>query len=826
MKKTFYAGLLFFTLVSFGVYYNDNFEKRIVEKLEAYDSKNYPEKVYVHTDKPYYSLDESIWFTGYLVNGVSHLKSKKSYVMHVELINEQDSIVGSKKLFINKISSPGDFKIDKKWQPGKYLLRAYTNEMRNDDPSFFFQKEITVMGTANEEEVNNEESKEAATNQDEKDTNYTIPRPDVSFHPEGGYLIDNLTNKVALKIKNRAFHEQTLDGFIVDNNDNKIFSFTTTKFGLGLFVITPEPNKTYTAIIDINGSEERYPLPKSLHKGYTISTSNIGTKIGLNVSSNMEEGLKGSILVAHQRGKLLYRKVTTSNKDNYHINFPTSKLDDGIIHITLFDPQGNPVSERLIYVENPENNLTVDIEHDKKKLGTREKVTLQITPKDNQGKTVVSSLSMAIRDMQAVPQNNFVENIKTYLLLNSDLRGEIKNPGYFFEIPNDPKRRYLLDLMMMTHGWRRFSWQSLLDENQPSRDFKPERGIFIKGKTKNLKKPYDYRSTATRLTFMGKSIHQEAQQSDSLGNFTYGPFIFFDQVPTLIEARLYDFKSEKSKNRNVVILLDNETGTPPEISRKDLLQTTVSDDAQLEAYLKVSKYINQVNLEYEQQMQLLDEVVVVGKKKTELEKRNEEFDSRTMHGYSDKRVVTEDITGAESMTIFDLLLGIAGVQVSGTSVSIRGGGSPKFMLDGMPIDSTFVESLSGMDIDFIDVLQGADAAVYSNSGNGVIALYSRLGSNISSKNVKRKPGIMDFKAEGFYTAREFYAPDHINGFEEMSKADIRTTLHWEPNLTTKIDQPTEISFFTSDTRGDFIIEVQGISETGMPIHSISTMTVK
>tara|TARA_B100000809_G_scaffold49621_1_gene44583 strand:- start:5824 stop:8304 length:2481 start_codon:yes stop_codon:yes gene_type:complete len=826
MKKQIYYVLIMVLLASFSVYNKTDIKELIVSKLEAYDTEYYPEKIYLHTDKPYYSLNESIWFTGYMINGITHLKSKKSMVMHVDLIDNKDSIMDSKKIYISKVTGAGDFKISKTWKPGTYLLRAYTNEMRNGNTDDFFQKEITVLATISTDSTNTSDklivNKKTNTTEDD----YKIPRPEISFYPEGGYLIEGLNNKVVIKVTDLIFKNQKIEIQIHDNEENEIFSFSTIKFGLGLFMLTPEPGKTYTAIVDINGSIERYPLPKPLVKGYQISAFNNGTNIGIHVVSNLDIGLKGSFLVGHQRGKHLYNKLETSNKSNYKLNFPTQKLNDGLVHFTLFNSEGNPVAERLIYIENPTNIINLKVSLDKKKIKTREKITLKIDAKGLGEKTVASSLSMSIRDMQAIPQNNFTENIKTYLLLNSDLRGAIENPGYFFEKPNDPKRRYLLDLTMMTNGWRRFTWQSLLHEAPAERKYLLEKGLYIKGKTKALKKPYDDRSTATRLTFLGKVLHQESQQSDSLGHFKYGPYVFFDSIPTLIEARLYDFKSEKRKNRNIVILLDNSEPEKPKVKRKLVLKSNINDKDQLAAYLKISKYIEQVNLEYQQQMQMLDEVVIVGDKKDEEEIRNEEFDSRTLHGYSDKRVVTDDIIGADSYTIFDLLQRLAGVNVSGTSVSIRGGGSPSYYLDGMEIDSTFVESLYGSEIDFIDVLTGPDAAIYSNSANGIIAIYSKIGSNISSKNVKRKPGIIDFQAEGYYTTREFYAPDHINGFEEMSKADLRTTLHWEPNIRILPNNTAEVSFFSCDTRGDYIIDIQGISDTGIPIYNISTFTVE
>lgn len=827
MKKIVYPTLLLLCLVSFTVFNKEILNELIVSKLNEYDSKKFPEKIYLHTDKPYYSLDESIWFTGYLVHGVSHLKSNKSMVMHVDLIDSNDSIMDSKNIFVARVTGAGDFKISKKWKPGKYLLRAYTNEMRNMSSKDFFQKEITVLATvANDSLASTETTSAAITETNKKEDSYKIPRPELNFYPEGGYLVEGLTNKIAIKVTDPIFKNQTVKGIIVDNDGNEVFTFSTVKFGLGLFILTPEAGKSYKAIVDINGSEETYPLPEVLPKGCLLSAVNNGTNIAINVASNIEGGLKETFLVAHQRGKHLYSKLEPGAVDSYNLNFPTKSMDDGIVHITLFNAEGNPLAERLVFVENENNNISVSATPDKKKLGIREKLTLTIDTKDLEGEVVPSSLSMSVRDMQAVPQNNFAENIRTYLLLNSDLRGKVENPGYFFEKPNDAKRRYLLDLTMMTNGWRRFTWQELINNTSREREFPLEKGIFIKGRTKALKRPYDFRSTATRITFMGKTFHQEPQQSDSLGNFSYGPFIFFDTIPTLLEARLYSFKSEKYKNRNVVILLDNAEAPKPTVERQQVVQSNITDKDQLAAYQKISKYIEQVNLEYEQQMQLLDEVVVVGQRKTEIEKRNEEFDDRTLHGYSDKRVVPEDIIGSETYTIFDLLQRLAGVSVSGTSVSIRGGGSPAFYLDGMPVDSTFVESLYGSDIDFIDVLTGADASVYSNAANGVIAMYSKIGNNISSRNIKRKPGIIDFQAQGFYTTRKFFAPDHINGFEEMTKADMRTTLHWEPYIRILPDQKAEISFFSCDTRGDYVIDIQGISDTGIPFSTISTFTVK
>ena len=109
--------------------------------------------------------------------------------------------------------------------------------------------------------------------------------------------------------------------------------------------------------------------------------------------------------------------------------------------------------------------------------------------------------------------------------------------------------------------------------------------------------------------------------------------------------------------------------------------------------------------------------------------------------------------------------------------------------------------------------------------NGVIAVYTKNGSINSYKNIERKPIIIDFTAQGFYSVRTFYAPNHINGFEEQTRADIRTTLHWKTMIKTTEDRGQDISFFSSDSESDYIIEIEGVSESGIPLHAISTFSV-
>jgi hypothetical protein len=229
MKKCLTYCSLFLIFGSFIVLNNNNFTALVKEKLQNYSSIEWPEKVYIQTDKSYYSIDESIWFTAYLVNGITHLKSTKSKVLYVELINNQDSIISKRRLFIDDVNVQGDFKIRKDWKEGKYILRAYTNYMRNDDPNYFFQKEIDIWARDKKQKISSLVPPET------QDDSIISDKPDLYFYPEGGYLVENLTSKVAIKIKNDIYNKIHLTGYITDSDNIFISDFKTSDFGLGFF---------------------------------------------------------------------------------------------------------------------------------------------------------------------------------------------------------------------------------------------------------------------------------------------------------------------------------------------------------------------------------------------------------------------------------------------------------------------------------------------------------------------------------------------------------------------------------------------------------------
>lgn len=823
-KGISYAALVV-VLSSFMLSDQSDFNYLIKTKLDNYRTHNWPEKIYVQTDKSLYTSNETIWFSAYLVNGVTHLKSTKSKVIHVEVINDRDSIIDKHQLFIEGINTSGDFKINDNWTNGKYTLRAYTNYMRNQSADYFFKKEIRIWSDETDKSIYDEASKVNSVDASTAQKIISSNEPDLNFYPEAGHLIENLSSKVAFKIKNEFYHAGVVSGYITDNDGQLVSHFQTFELGMGIFFITPRENKTYFATIEINGSEYQYQLPKALPEGYNLTATYRTDDLSIDINSSTEKDLLGSYLIIHQRGEIIFEEVLKEKKNRHSLKLSSDKLQDGVLHITLFNKEGHPVCERLIFIESEKNNGTIKINKNKNTFNTREKMDVILQAEDYTKAPLLSSLSISVKKSDFEKYTNHSENIKTWLLLNSDLRGAIKNPKYLFSKTDVFKRKYLLDLVMMTNGWRRFTWQNLIQDNFEEEKFTVEKGIVISGSTKLLAKPYSLTSAYTSLTLLGSEISSfPLQKSGPDGKFSFGPLEFYDSIPVFIQARLNNFASKDEKDRQVSISIDN-TISSPKIEKRSKVTEKRNDSLN---YLKISKYLTELSFQYNNS-QKLDEVVLIGKNKAKEDARKKEMNELAIYGYPSYRLDIQSSPFFNSISMSDLLNQIPGLFFSpGSGFTIRGSKKqPRIQIDNTDASLEELLDLFPIDVSFIDYHRGASSGIFSNSANGTILVYTRQGKFGFSSNAKRKPGIINYNAEGFYTAKEFYSPNYSIERKNNDSPDIRTSLYWNAKVRTTAENiAPKVSFFTGDLKGEYIIEVEGISDSGIPLYQTSKFVVE
>lgn len=103
------------------------------------------ESVYLHTDKPYYYPGDNLWFGAYMNYRIPGLMDTLSKVLYVDLIDSDKQILQRRMLKISNGKAASAFSLPLQVKPGKYVLRAYTNWMRNYGINDFYYKPITVL---------------------------------------------------------------------------------------------------------------------------------------------------------------------------------------------------------------------------------------------------------------------------------------------------------------------------------------------------------------------------------------------------------------------------------------------------------------------------------------------------------------------------------------------------------------------------------------------------------------------------------------------------------------------------------------------------------
>jgi hypothetical protein len=273
----------------------------VISKLTEYNDQYRPDKIYIHTDQNLYAQGDTIWFNSYLLDGIDHCLSRNSKVVYVELIDPNNNIISKRKLYVTGNRANGEIPIGELWKTGEYLLRGYTNYMRNEEEAYFFRKTILIWDT-NSKITEVDESIEANPINPQKEIANQRKRPIIRFYPESGNLIAGIQNTVGIKSIDSHGNGIKLKGRIEDLEGNKVSFFQTFEMGLGSFHFTPISGKEYLALITINGVDQTYNIPLSKSQGSILNMINREDHIVIKIKCNQSSTIEGMRLIGHLRG--------------------------------------------------------------------------------------------------------------------------------------------------------------------------------------------------------------------------------------------------------------------------------------------------------------------------------------------------------------------------------------------------------------------------------------------------------------------------------------------------------------------------------------------
>ncbi|MEO6683770.1 MAG: hypothetical protein ABIN48_13190, partial [Ginsengibacter sp.] len=424
----------FFTLIFLSLFGGLNAQD-LLRNVDKYSNGYQEERVYIHFDKSAYSPGETIWFKAYLMKAI--FPEMESKTLYIDFSDENGNLLSHSSSPIIEGSTYSQFEISPEYKGEFLYIKAYTKWMLNFDSAFLYHKEIKIL---NKKAI--ESTKKEKRNQ-------------LSFFPEGGNIIEGIVNKVAFKMNDPFGRPLLGKGVILDNKGKIVDSLRVMHDGMGIFYLKPDPGESYTARWKSEDDQERViPLPAVLKSGVGIQIGFVDEKRSFKISSATYGDDKEIHVLGTMYSQQVFQFSKTLKEGHMQGIIPTADLPSGILTITVFDKTWKPLAERITYIDNEEYTFHPEISVQHWGLNKRAKNELLITVPDD----LISDLSIAVTDGGIAVDSS--ENIISHLKLTSDLKGKINNPSYYFRNNHDStiKNR---DLLMLTHGWRKFNWENL-----------------------------------------------------------------------------------------------------------------------------------------------------------------------------------------------------------------------------------------------------------------------------------------------------------------------------------------------------------------------------
>ncbi len=751
------------------------------------------DKLYLHLDKPYYGAGESIWYKGYLLSAVTHKDDRRSNFITVELISRKDTIIESQKIRRENGIFQGKFSLTADLPAGEYYIRAYSNWMLNEDAAFFYNRKIKIGNAIDTSPAIKEKKKKQRVSSD-----YSV-----TFFPEGGDLL-NLPNQiqiVAFKVQGSDGLSKKARGLILNEKNDTLAFIQTLHNGMGYFPITTKEGEHYHAeVISDNEVSKRFELPAVQTQGIKLT---MGSHKGLFLYKILKTANivwpDSLYLVAHTRGRLqIIKHLTPSDTIG---RFNESLFEDGITHFLLIDGKGMPLSERLIFIyHRNQPKWTVTTDHPS--YDKREKVGMHIALADEMGNPLSGNFSISVTDNSVVnidPQN---ENILSNLLLTSDLKGYIETPGFYFQ-DHTPITEECINLLMLTHGWRRFDIKNILEKPHINTTNYIEVGQSIGGKIKGLLGNKVKNAPVVALCLKRKLLLSTL--TNDKGEFLFDGISFPDSTSFVIQART------KHGFAGVDVLIDN-----PNVPTPKCISPFTDDSLK-----SINNYLLAVRDEYfntgGMHVIKLKNIVVTAKRKVvpPPSPQNEIYTSMP-----DYTISGDEITNMGGMSIYDLLQRMPGVLVSSDHhISIRGSKyQPAMIIDGIyydnEMDESLLSSISLNEIERVDLIKGAGASIFGMRGSGGGIVIS-LKSGVNVNATKTSAGLVTISPKGYSNSVHFYEPVYVTSEQKNTATpDLRTTIYWNPALKLDATGTANVEFYTNDKKTSQHVIIEGITTEG------------
>jgi hypothetical protein len=798
--------------------------------IAKYDSvlRNVPrEKIYVHLDKTTYLPADTIWFKAYLTDASLNSPSTLSQLIYVDISDETGNIIERLSLPTALGLTWGSFAItDEKFKSGTYVFRAYTNWMQNFGDTHFFKKELQILpvlnvSTTTTSIISSVKPKAAFIDSSDKEKIRDI---DAQFLPEGGELIANSNQKLAFKIVGSNGKGIPITGEVVDSRQNIIAKFSSNDRGMGYFNFLAQATETYNAKIIYNGLTKIVKLPKVKAQGTSLTVDNNYLSDSLSFTASNTGEQQEFTMIGQSRGILCFvANVKFNNSKSKTLKLPKNIFPTGVCQVLLLNDKMMVTNERNFFV-NHHDGLRISLNTPKLSYGLRDSIPIKIEVKDTDGHPIGSSFSVAITDdNQVVKDSVNDESIVSYLLMHSDIKGEIEKPGYYFHQPNKQKHDDL-EALMLTQGWVNYDW-----DLTKKIVFKSEKEYVFSGTVTNvLNKPIP--KAKIMLVGNNKGFMMMDTVSNEKGEFVFNRLPMIDSASFVIQAL-----NEKGKKGTIGITM-NEFKPPianlpsPKKPTFNGVLDSISENlvkAKVEAY----KLTNRDGL-------LLNQVTIVGKRGVK--------DSKNLNGVggSDYLISEEELNQISKKTLYDVLVDkVKGFREaypkkSNTRQFFIGFNILKLVIDGIELDFFYNKDEAAVYDDYYRYIRSYLDYYNAEDIKGIEVMENRRFSSayksrfmhpmdeneysfleITTKTgqgpfLKKSANMYLLKPVNYGDQKTFYSPRYTSANKTTKNPDFRSTLYWNPHVLTDEKGKGNFSFFSADKPGSYTVWIEGTDLQG------------
>ena len=741
--------------------------QKLAEQLHLLAKNSPPEMAYIQTSKCIYQTLEDLWFKVYLLDSHSFAPSALSQTLYLQMFNENTGqVVWQEEYEVQNGFAAGHIFLQDSLAQGDYLLAAYT-------PNSFFgdSTELKAIRRVHIREEINE------TNNGWKEPLNLPAQPkkgtiQFTAFPEGGNLVSGIESKLAFKAVNTDGTPQEIQGILFEDTVSLV-KFKSAHAGMGSLNITPLAGKKYHIRLLEPATDSTFVLPQVYPEGMTIRLAARDNEfLEFRVSQSPAFQKRAVYLSGQVRGVVYCIATGIINKE-LKIKISLKEFPcQGIAEFTLFNDSLISVAERLVFI-NPGKNLQIETQLDKEKYATREKATLKITVKDENGQPVKANLGVRVYD-KLFHNPSDPENILTHCYLTSQLRGRIYNPAWYFDLNNEG-REEALDLLLLTQGWRRYVWgEPALKESGNAK----QQVIFdgVEGEvhaTAKLKKAWALQQYVMAF-YPGKNKNKDFLMAGSTGKFTVSTQHLKTGQGNYVYLRpmtLDEYKPRISLSDPFQII--NEIKKAKEINYPLPGPVVIKEKDPTEPYVEGHKMIKLAEVEI------------------------------TAHGTKTFR--SKYIGQLDSMAKLEFCTDFICHAPHHILNCFECKNDPR---DLKPVEGKIYMVLLGPHGEILDadwpgpVFYGQKMITYHNP-------YLKF----TEEELMKMNNLSRVKA--YYPHREFYQPNYDKEISLDSIADFRNTLVWAPLVITNDKGEASVEFFCSDINTGFIGNIEGVGSEGL-----------